>query len=334
MVTNALNPTAFSDEAWVTLLLCSRLGWQKGAAGEPEPLRDAAWHALRTALEQEGQGSPDMLLGRNSAWLQGDFRWNLLFADQVAALLDEARRERLAVELTKLADRGIWVLTWDESAYPQALKQRLGPKAPALLYGAGPQGLLGSRGVAIVGSRHLSPEDERFAGAAGSACAEAGLAVFSGAAWGADRVAMQAALAAGGRAVGVVAGRLASMLRDTALAPLIAGGRLALVSKVLPAAPFTIGNAMDRNKLIYCLAEQALVVTSALKTGGTWQGATENLRRNWVPLLVRTGADTPAGNEALLDLGAQPVTLASLAAVLAAPSSPGSGHVPAGRASA
>ena len=59
---------------------------------------------------------------------------------------------------------------------------------------------------------------------------------------------------------------------------------------------------MQRNKYIYCLADAALVVHSGTK-GGTWNGATENLRNRWVPLWVKRTADAVAGNHALAQQG-------------------------------
>lgn len=85
----------------------------------------------------------------------------------------------------------------------------------------------------------------------------------------------------------------------------VAEGRLTLVSPFHPGAGFQVGNAMARNRLIYCLADFAIVVASSLESGGTWQGAIENLRQGWVPLFVRAGGDVPAGNLALIEKGAR-----------------------------
>ena len=48
-------------------------------------------------------------------------------------------------------------------------------------------------------------------------------------------------------------------------------------------------------------------MASALDTGGTWAGATENLRAGWVPLFVRDGSDVPAGNRELIARGGRPI---------------------------
>jgi hypothetical protein len=61
---------------------------------------------------------------------------------------------------------------------------------------------------------------------------------------------------------------------------------LVLVSPFNPEAGFDVGNAMARNKYIYCLSDAAIVVATSKGSGGTWSGATENLKRNWAPLWV------------------------------------------------
>ena len=60
---------------------------------------------------------------------------------------------------------------------------------------------------------------------------------------------------------------------------------------------------MGRNKIIYALSDWSLVVDATPNKGGTWAGATENLKHQWVPLFIRNGLDAPAGNSKLLSLG-------------------------------
>jgi len=62
---------------------------------------------------------------------------------------------------------------------------------------------------------------------------------------------------------------------------------------------------MERNKLIYGLADAALVVSSAAENGGTWAGATEALKHGRVPVYVRSTGAIPAGNQRLLEAGAR-----------------------------
>ncbi len=73
-------------------------------------------------------------------------------------------------------------------------------------------------------------------------------------------------------------------------------GRLVLISPYDPAAGFNVGHAMQRNKVVYALADAGLVVTSDFEKGGTWTGAIEQLERlHFVPVFVRNGRPTRAG---------------------------------------
>jgi len=61
---------------------------------------------------------------------------------------------------------------------------------------------------------------------------------------------------------------------------------------------------MGRNRLIYTLADYAIVVASDAETGGTWAGATETLKNGWVPVFVLEHEQMPEGNKLLLQKGA------------------------------
>ena len=63
---------------------------------------------------------------------------------------------------------------------------------------------------------------------------------------------------------------------------------------------------MQRNRVIYALAEAALVVNADFNRGGTWAGAVEQLKKYHVPVFVRSSGDPSAGLEALQQLGARP----------------------------
>ena len=84
-------------------------------------------------------------------------------------------------------------------------------------------------------------------------------------------------------------------------------GRLVLACPYDPAARFQVGQAMQRNKLIYALSDAALVVNSDYGKGGTWTGATEQLDKlKLVPVYVRANGVMGRGLEALRERGAAP----------------------------
>lgn len=57
---------------------------------------------------------------------------------------------------------------------------------------------------------------------------------------------------------------------------------------------------------IYAQSEATLVVKSDYNKGGTWSGATENLKNHWALTLCRNHLSYP-GNKALIEKGAIPV---------------------------
>lgn len=203
--------------------------------------------------------------------------------------------------------RTIWVFSRADTKYPRRIKMRLKEDAPPVLYGCGDIMLLERGGLAVVGSRHVDDEVLRYTENVGRCAAEAHRPVISGAAKGIDQAAMHGALEAGGIVTGVMADSLerAALARDNR-EPLM-DGKLVLTCPYDPAAGFNVGHAMQRNKLIYALADAALVVNSDFEKGGTWAGAVEQLDRlHFVPLFVRNGAGIPRGNAALLRRGAHP----------------------------
>jgi DNA processing protein len=201
--------------------------------------------------------------------------------------------------------RAIWVLSRADGAYPKKIKARLKEDAPPVLYGCGEIGLLESGGLAVVGSRQVDDQLLEQTVSIGRLVANSGRPVISGGAKGIDRAAMEGGLQVGGVVIGVMADSLerAALAHDNRES--LMSGRLVLISPYDPSAGFNVGHAMQRNKIIYALADAALVVTSDFHKGGTWAGAIEQLERlHYVPLFVRNGANAGKGNLALLQRGA------------------------------
>ena len=223
-------------------------------------------------------------------------------ADRVRQLL--ARGMAMSVALDLWRSSGIWVMGRTDPDYPRLWERRLKASRPPLLFGVGPRELLNAKAVAVVGSREVDEAGTAFAGEVARWCARESLVVASGGARGVDRTAMLAAIDAGGAATGILAGALGREAVSGWCREALRNGRLALVSPYGPDARFTVGGAMGRNRLIYCMADLAVVVSAAEGEGGTWAGATETLKHGWVPLAVRSGDGIPAGNRALLAKGA------------------------------
>jgi len=118
---------------------------------------------------------------------------------------------------------------------------------------------------------------------------------------------MRGALEAGGKVSGVLADSLEKTTMNREHRNLLLDGQLVLISPYDPSAGFNVGNAMQRNKLIYALADASLVVSSDLNKGGTWTGAVEQLDKlKFVPVYVRSTGGSSPGLDALRSKGAIP----------------------------
>ena len=203
--------------------------------------------------------------------------------------------------------RAIWVLSRADDGYPRRLKKRLGEEAPPVIYGCGDAGLLDAGGLAVVGSRSASESLLQYTKDVGRLAATARSALVSGGARGVDQAAMHGALEAGGRVTGVLGDSLEKAVMRREYREALMSGRLVLICPYDPAARFQIGHAMQRNKLIYALADAALVVHSDHERGGTWTGAVEQIEKlKFVPVFVRSEGKTGKGLDGLLQRGAKP----------------------------
>ena len=295
---------SLSPDAPALILLCTSLGADRGG-GTLRPLGPVTWSRLDEALRRQSFRGPRDLIGLTA----DEIARSLGIEEDVAAgyvrLL--SRSGQLAFELDRLRSRGIWVVTIADDGYPAVLRDRLGSSAPPVLFGSGQGSLLVGGGIAIVGSREADDDAVAFTARLAAAAAAGGSSVVSGGARGIDVTAMRAAFEAGGSVIGVVPEGVERRLREPATRSAVAGGQAVLVSPYHPSAPFSAGAAMGRNKLIYALSDVAVVVSSADGSGGTWTGAVEALKGGWVPVLVRDDPGAPAGNRALIGLGATPL---------------------------
>jgi predicted Rossmann fold nucleotide-binding protein DprA/Smf involved in DNA uptake len=292
-----------SDDGQAMLLLCSSFALPPTAADmDLSPLKLSEWNQLERKLRESSLKHPAALHGLSSAELGKALALRADEAERIARLLEFDTR--LSLELENLFERGLWAVTRLDELYPASLRDTLKHQAPTVLFGSGNIQLLQRAGVAVVGSRNIDEAGAGFARDIGTKAVAANLPVVSGGARGTDRIAMQAALDAGGLAFGAVADSLERTTRQADVREFVSDGKLVLLTPYAPDAGFSVGAAMGRNKLIYGLAEFAVVVSSDHQTGGTWAGAVEALKAGWCPVFVREDDGVPKGNRELLKLGA------------------------------
>ena len=277
-----------------------------GRRGQEASLLTAGEYRALAARLHSIQAEPADLLRPDADSLMG----------QCSAAVDKERLKALLGRgflLSQVVEywrtRAIWVVSRADNIYPSILKKRLKKHAPVLLYGCGEKEIVNrvSGALAIVGSRNAGDSLKEYARDVASLSAKAGRTVVSGAARGIDQEAMNGALEAGGKAVGVLAGDLERISMNREHRNLLLEERLLLISPYDPKARFNVGHAMQRNKTIYALADAALVVNAAVNNGGTWTGAIEQLQKyQAVPVYVRSTGEGSEGIEALQREGASP----------------------------
>ncbi len=161
---------------------------------------------------------------------------------------------------------GCRLLLLCEHAFPERLSEGITP--PPLLFARGDITLLHRPAVAIVGSRHATPQALRIARDFGQALAEQGICVVSGMAAGIDTAAHEGALKAGGPTVAFWGTGIDRIYppSNRELAYRIAEQGLILSEFPLDTRPLA-GNFPRRNRLIAALSQAVLVVEAALESG-------------------------------------------------------------------
>ena len=273
------------------LLLCSHLG-----DPERKPLTTAQFRKLTRRMRLAEKPDEDRDL------LPADLKtlgYGTEDAKRILSLLSE--EDRLDRYLRRAEKANCHPLTPFSGHYPKALEDRLGDDAPSVLWYRGDVTILDKPGVSLVGSRDLLPENTAFAREAGTQAARQGFVLISGNARGADRTAQDAALAAGGQVVSVLADALTDHGPEE---------RMLYLCEDSFDLGFSPIRALSRNRLIHAMGRITLVAQSSLKTGGTWDGSVKNLRFGWSPLYCFD--DRRDSTRLLMQMGAEAVTDADL----------------------
>ncbi len=273
------------------LLLCCHLG-----NPERRPLTVAQFRKLSRRVRDAEKAPEDRELTLSDLTRLG---YGKAEAEQILSLFSE--EELLDRYLHKAERTGCIPLTPLSPGYPRRLWEALGDDAPACLWARGDQTLLQEPGIALVGSRDLHPENREFARQAGIQAAKQDLILISGNARGADRTAQEAALAAGGAFISILADRLTDHIPSE--------GMLYLSEEGFD-LEFSAQRALSRNRCIHAMGFAAIAAQCSLRTGGTWDGSVKNLRFSWSPLYVFDDGSESA--ELLTEMGAVKISFDAL----------------------
>ena len=285
-----------SNDSYAMLLLCSDLAL-RNIDSEVKAYTVSQWSNLAERLIQN-KLTPKALFDVSSE----DIKKTLYLSDEESVRIEKllSRAGQFGIELSALNEKGIFTLTRSDSGYPAALKNKLKRLAPPILYYAGNLSLLSNKGVAIVGSRDIDEAALRFTEKLSRRCTNDGLNIVSGGARGVDSIAENVANQSDGTTVIFVADSLEKKIRQKETREAIMRKQSIILSSFRPDMPFQTYAAMERNKYVYALSDFVVIISSDYNKGGTWAGATENLKRGWVPMFVRKEYEIPQGNINLL----------------------------------
>jgi DNA processing protein len=235
-----------------------------------DPEESAAWIALSLV---EGLGSvtycqlllqfktPQAILAASYSSLCE------LVSKAVADGIQKAPKDpHIAKTLDWLSQTDNHLITLADAYYPQRLLSIDQP--PPVLYAKGNLQLLKRPGLAIVGSRHATPQGESTAEQFAESLCRAGFAVVSGLALGIDGAAHRGALKADGSTIAVVGTGLDIVYpaRHKGLAHQIVQYGL-LLSEYPLGTPSLTHNFPRRNRIISGLSEGCLVVEANIDSG-------------------------------------------------------------------
>ncbi|MDA3837178.1 MAG: DNA-processing protein DprA [Nanoarchaeota archaeon] len=275
----------------------------KSSDSNLKPLTTSEWNRLVRWLQTKLINPEDFFTQDIDSLLNG-WQDKSITIERVNSLLE--RKSGLAIALDKWVKVGIWIINRGDKLYPKKVKDRLKENAPPIFFGIGNIDLLNQNYIGVVGARKTSEKELQDTKNIGTRISENNYGIVSGGAKGVDESAMLGALEAGGYSLGFVADSLIRKSTSNIFRKHIINKRLCLVSPFNPEAGFNVGNAMSRNKLIYTQSDATIVMKSDTK-GGTWEGAKENIKKQWVPLWVMNCKEK--GNEEIIKMGAKKLLL-------------------------
>jgi predicted Rossmann fold nucleotide-binding protein DprA/Smf involved in DNA uptake len=249
-------------------------------------VKRGAWPSVERCLRVRAPG-PEQIVEA----LREDGFWAEALALETPGLMEWAEE---SVQAGKIC-------TAFDCAYPRRWLENIGSAVPPAFWHSGslPVGPY----LSIVGSRKVSARVLRFAHECGEQAVRLGYTVVSGGAAGCDTAAARGAVVAS-----TLLGQPPQILEIVpfGLGCLRRKSYLPQLSVCAPDEEFSTGAAMERNALLYGIADASIIVHARFKMGGTWHGATQALRTKIARLIVRDDPTNEA-HRALIALGARPI---------------------------
>lgn len=277
----------------VPILLCTQLGRAMPDAKIPS-FSASKYHRLMQDWKRK-VGPISLILTEDDDLLFRVFQEQ--DANRISVML---RGHRLQNNIEQMQSSSTGVLTENDGLYPECLQKIMKDKAPPVLFYRGNIHTVNSRKkVTVVGKRDADEASLALAQIIGKYFASEKTALITGGARGVDSEATIASLNVKGNNI------LFLPYGFNNSQALVWEGRLGekdvLLSSCEPSEYFSSYRALERNQMMYSLADTRIVLSANLGKGGSWSGAKWALERN-LPVYVPKSND-PALTK-LLDYGA------------------------------
>ena len=247
-----------------------------------------------------------------NAWHAPAMQWEKVGLDRRAMknLVETRAKLNLDVELKRVEDAGISLLTWRSDDYPSYLHEI--PQSPPLLYLKGKLIKADRWAIAIVGTRRLTSYGRQITLELTRGLVSAGVTIVSGLARGIDSIAHKTAVEMGGRTIAVLGSGLDCLYppENRKLADRIVENEQGVIlSEYALGVQPEAKNFPPRNRVISGLSIGTIVIEAGAKSGAliTSQFAVEQNRDVFaVPGQINSPASK--GTNQLIQQGAKLVT--------------------------
>lgn len=299
---NALDEHRLSLDTQAILLLCGQFG-KKSEKNDMQPLAYSEYVWLDHWLQEQHLRPAELLDTSIALKLKHLKEHEKITPSRLLTLL--MRKPAMTGALEHWSQKGLWIMSEHDPAYPRCLKTRLGQWAPPLLYGVGHCPLLQKGGIAIISSHDIDKQRTDFTKKLAKLSAQQNMLVMSNGTRGVEMDALLTALAQGRCALGVLNDHLLRTMMSNKYHHALQEERLALIS---PFGPETVvSHRIVHNRCLYGLADVIVIVKSLDEEGEPWIGAVENLKMKWAPLFVYQDEPLSLGNQKLLEQGGVPI---------------------------
>lgn len=214
-------------------------------------------------------GSAEATLGAPAAHLAGIDRIGPRKAEAIRRAIDETRQSDAPAKDAALRQAwGATLIALGEPEYPRLLAHI--PDPPPLLWVRGELREDDALGLGIVGSRKATHYGREQADRFATQCADAGLCIVSGGAYGVDAAAHRGALRVNGRTIAVLGSGLARPYPDAhreLFDEIVGKGAGAVMSEFPMDTPPIAENFPRRNRIISGLSLGVLVIEAAKRSG-------------------------------------------------------------------